>query len=192
MRVEVLRHAPRERVSWNIFSKAFSFLLPSHAPRERVSWNLENGRWKDVQTVTLHVSVWVEISADNSVIAFRTSHAPRERVSWNKTTLSSCMTKQVTLHVSVWVEIHRRGQFWGSWKASRSTWACELKLLYLYYSTFVNGHAPRERVSWNCIFFLPLGGMEVTLHVSVWVEMKSHTPRGFSMPSRSTWACELK
>ena len=54
------------------------------------------------------------------------SHAPRERVSWNRTQM--CGRKA---------------------SASRSTWACELKLWWLRTPNTGNGHAPRERVSWN-------------------------------------------
>ena len=38
-------------------------LLKSHAPRERVSWNLDILAMKSVYSVTLHVSVWVEIQS---------------------------------------------------------------------------------------------------------------------------------
>ena len=78
-----------------------------------------------------------------------------------------------------------------------------------------SGHAPRERVSWNLIQFSEFLGYQVTLHVSVWVEMRtrwrhiilitSHAPRervswnckdvdfdAEDFKSRSTWACELK
>ena len=54
-----------------------------HAPRERVSWNKELSMWVNKLMVTLHVSVWVEISI-RAWVAFRVcGHAPRERVSWN-------------------------------------------------------------------------------------------------------------
>ena len=44
-------------------------------------------------------------------------------------------------------------------------------------SRFVNTaevyrHAPRERVSWNLNYFSPEKNNAVTLHVSVWVEIK--------------------
>ena len=76
-------------------------------------------------------------------------------------------------------------------------------------------HAPRERVSWNSAVCRRTASAAVTLHVSVWVEMK--LPRRKSnqnnvtlhvsvwveiqiagvivvieFRSRSTWACELK
>ena len=101
----IIRHAPRERVSWNKDKQAKQQrVFPSrstwacelkyifngidttaygHAPRERVSWN--NPSINDIRNYQ--------------------SHAPRERVSWNddKTNKKNC--NNVTLHVSVWVEI---------------------------------------------------------------------------------------
>ena len=77
---------------------------------------------------------------------------------------------EVTLHVSVWVEIVD----WG----------------YLFY--FFPSHAPRERVSWNEIFFHLRSTKNVTLHVSVWVEILNIVATLQLFSSRSTWACELK
>ena len=54
-----------------------------HAPRERVSWNEKSGYKKGDKTVTLHVSVWVEMLIGRSLL----------------------IEQRVTLHVSVWVEI---------------------------------------------------------------------------------------
>ena len=54
---------------------------------------------------------------------------------------------------------------------SRSTWACELKLLCLSPHHFCLGHAPRERVSWNNPDTVNNKNRQVTLHVSVWVEI---------------------
>ena len=119
----------------------------------------------------------------------------------------------VTLHVSVWVEIIFVNSCGGA-LLSRSTWACELKFMW----TFVNGcigssrstwacelksrkhppkpmsrrHAPRERVSWNRSYCGGRGTPSVTLHVSVWVEMKLSWHFLHTNSSRSTWACELK
>ena len=100
-------------------------------------------------------------------------------------------------------------------RLSRSTWACELKYRFGYSEMGdVSCHAPRERVSWNRWGIRNIGSWEVTLHVSVWVEIF----RGVSalcelcvtlhvsvwveifrwlwaalkFMSRSTWACELK
>ena len=50
-------------------------------------------------------------------------------------------------------------------KKSRSTWACELKLLRKDIYLCLSCHAPRERVSWNY------------LDVTVAVELESHAPR---------------
>ena len=98
-------------------------------------------------------------------------HAPRERVSWNENVVD--MGKQIL--------------------ESRSTWACELKLFISSIHFLLYCHAPRERVSWNpcvCNYSLIL---QVTLHVSVWVEISSLTPAVWVFQrSRSTWACELK
>ena len=76
-------HAPRERVSWNAelihkIRKHFS-----HAPRERVSWNHYRNKCIHLTKVTLHVSVWVEMTNSNGKPFLFTGHAPRERVSWN-------------------------------------------------------------------------------------------------------------
>ena len=56
-------HAPRERVSWNARCVADKTYRNSHAPRERVSWNSSTLNVPLPLLVTLHVSVWVEISA---------------------------------------------------------------------------------------------------------------------------------
>ena len=53
-------------------------------------------------------------------------------------------------------------------------------------------HAPRERVSWNLLILLDVGAAIVTLHVSVWVEIWPCFGLNHLLPSRSTWACELK
>ena len=76
-------HAPRERVSWNHLILNGQGIYYRHAPRERVSWNLCQDLQKMYLCVTLHVSVWVEIGANNRLIHIYL----------------------VTLHVSVWVEI---------------------------------------------------------------------------------------
>ena len=53
-------------------------------------------------------------------------------------------------------------------------------------------HAPRERVSWNFTSVMLIAGIIVTLHVSVWVEIRQTHSVYISCMSRSTWACELK
>ena len=149
IRGSLIRHAPRERVSWNIDARPLRCCSNRHAPRERVSWNLYNPQVLMQQSVTLHVSVWVEISIGCNVVTLCYRHAPRERVSWNQYYIMILAVWNVTLHVSVWVEIAV------PWllpppATSRSTWACELKLVN-------NGKLQLNN--------------PVTLHVSVWVEI---------------------
>ena len=81
------RHAPRERVSWNSILPMLESTATGrrHAPRERVSWNLPSKLSKQPCKVTLHVSVWVEITNKFLKLQRCNSHAPRERVSWNST-----------------------------------------------------------------------------------------------------------
>ena len=169
--IRFVSHAPRERVSWNDFAYCVSQKVFSHAPRERVSWNA-------------HV---------NDIFEILRCHAPRERVSWNP-----CWTadyRQTTL--------------------SRSTWACELKFCVRCVRWNLWSHAPRERVSWN--FFEIMITLSKISHaprerVSWNDEQKDkvkdntcHAPRErvswnrrilsplcLPIPSRSTWACELK
>ena len=61
-RIKTRCHAPRERVSWNIIKVYKQNKKKGHAPRERVSWNIVDGCRVTTEDVTLHVSVWVEIS----------------------------------------------------------------------------------------------------------------------------------
>ena len=98
-------HAPRERVSWNFRWMEYLLSTNRHAPRERVSWNFLNTSFWREKCVTLHVSVWVEIT----------------------TSLCCAYVVYVTLHVSVWVEIHCKIIVSALSTSSRSTWACELK-----------------------------------------------------------------
>ena len=97
-------HAPRERVSWNYRWSITLLKIIRHAPRERVSWNILGICQPQIEYVTLHVSVWVEIAVihlptavctvtlhvsvwvemtDTGLAFVSPSHAPRERVSWN-------------------------------------------------------------------------------------------------------------
>ena len=86
-----IRHAPRERVSWNELLFDTVQEAAGHAPRERVSWNATSVGSKFLSSVTLHVSVWVEI--------------------W--VVVNTCPSSVVTLHVSVWVEMRiRRRNEW--------------------------------------------------------------------------------
>ena len=144
----LISHAPRERVSWNIILSPLWIILYRHAPRERVSWN---DFLKGVVTdsgVTLHVSVWVEISFNLFPYEQGSGHAPRERVSWNHHQSSQSLLAIVTLHVSVWVEILVMILL-AVLLQSRSTWACELKWSKYQCWLLWYCHAPRERVSWN-------------------------------------------
>ena len=141
-------HAPRERVSWNIFILVSIYNLHSHAPRERVSWNCKLADNTNSNAVTLHVSVWVEMLTIPKTTSFA----------------------MVTLHVSVWVEmvlsiciafLKVSRSTWAcelksaasatgeALPQSRSTWACELKYFFGHKHYSSRCHAPRERVSWN-------------------------------------------
>ena len=130
--------------------------MDCHAPRERVSWNGKVTTGEDGNAVTLHVSVWVEIEEVNY---------------YGKNT-------NVTLHVSVWVEIsctvYKRFIV-----MSRSTWACELKSQATDLTPNTKGHAPRERVSWNC---------KIVIYSDL---RKCHVPRErvgqFSFQRRTYW-----
>ncbi len=62
IRRERVGHAPRERVSWNCQMTYLKHELLSHAPRERVSWNCKILNLLLTNVVTLHVSVWVEMT----------------------------------------------------------------------------------------------------------------------------------
>ena len=79
------------------------------------------------QDVTLHVSVWVEMSIQPSTI-FAVSSS---RSTW-ACELKWCSTFAKKSNIR-----------------SRSTWACELKLKSILTAIKYSCHAPRERVSWN-------------------------------------------
>ena len=122
---------------------------PSHAPRERVSWNSKELYRAQSDFVTLHVSVWVEMSSSRSV-----SRLARSRSTW------ACELKCDTSVPALW----------RSW--SRSTWACELK----WTKKSRNSQRIWSRSTWACeLKCLAIhahdGGCHVTLHVSVWVEI---------------------
>ena len=214
------------------------FNFKRHAPRERVSWNMSIAlSEKTTSLVTLHVSVWVEMKPCLELFAcaevtlhvsvwvemnwkFLCKRRARSRSTW------ACELKcfkyiiwqselKVTLHVSVWVEI-LFAFFIFSPFLSRSTWACELK--YFSNNYIVTGIVSRS--TWACELkwqrkSLQRKNLQVTLHVSVWVEMSSiaskvishfvtlhvsvwveiekwQSSNSVSMQSRSTWACELK
>ena len=184
-----------------------------HAPRERVSWNFPLGILNDTWSVTLHVSVWVEIFTlplpnqatlsrstwacelkcyNDRFTAVASCHAPRERVSWNvvnkvvfQTTVCHAPRERVS-----WNRPYIGNSTTRDW--SRSTWACELKFsVYTFHCQKIR-HAPRERVSWNSPIISLEISFRVTLHVSVWVEIKYYSGSSTRCMSRSTWACELK
>ena len=121
------------RSTWACELKLYvaSTFFPSygHAPRERVSWN--NWVWIVIHRVNASRSTWAcELKWFCRLhISKNLCHAPRERVSWNPTFWQIVgNTGPVTLHVSVWVEISSLAP--AVWVfQSRSTWACELKLL---------------------------------------------------------------
>ena len=149
------------------------------------------------------MSVWVEMSKVVVNLFFILS-----RSTWAcelKYGSSSLLShgSVVTLHVSVWVEIQRPLKLYDKiW--SRSTWACELKSLVSGVFHVLNSHAPRERVSWNLTMlnnwrnershaprervswndFLKgvVTDSGVTLHVSVWVEIKIEVTINFIVP----------
>ena len=128
-------------------------------------------------SVTLHVSVWVEIFLNQDFPFLFECHAPRERVSWNE---NIDITFDVTTSHAPRERVSWNANFYNSIGVnakSRSTWACELK----YNGDSVSpersgGHAPRERVSWNKIVIFIISPLRVTLHVSVWVEIARRLP----------------
>ena len=148
MRIAGVSHAPRERVSWNALSFISVIPVCGHAPRERVSWNRKGLKDCAQISVTLHVSVWVEIY-------FLLTHG----ISFTSRSTWACELK------SIWSRQTLEE------KPSRSTWACELKC---------KNHVPRTYPQ------------NVTLHVSVWVEIETCEILLSVKVSRSTWACELK
>ena len=99
-----------------------------------------------------------------------TSHAPRERVSWNYHFITLAL-----YHAS-----HAPRER-VSWNVS-----CVLSMFE------TPSHAPRERVSWNTRCANYSKNSNVTLHVSVWVEIDRWSVSNCHFQSRSTWACELK
>ena len=99
-----LSHAPRERVSWNCNTCRKLRQGLCHAPRERVSWNFMPVPNFSMSTVTLHVSVWVEINVNlcDTIIL-------QSRSTW------ACELKYGYIYTVLQIYL------------SRSTWACELK-----------------------------------------------------------------
>ena len=123
-----------------------------------------------IDFVTLHVSVWVEIGLIVTIWFIINGHAPRERVSWNWK-----ITECITIN---WRHAPRERVSWN--QAEKIERRADIR------------HAPRERVSWNDKVSKVFLGTLVTLHVSVWVEIRSSVSFFNACSSRSTWACELK
>ena len=122
------------------------------------------------QVVTLHVSVWVEISI---ITDLGTHQVVTLHVSvWVEILCRVCKvpSETVTLHVSVWVEMcHYKCNSCRGW--SRSTWACELKLR----KSIIISLRELSRSTWACELKLSCKDLY----------------RSYNL-SRSTWACELK
>ena len=143
-----------------------------HAPRERVSWNISAVTQINKEFVTLHVSVWVEISSSckGSWLNEVTLHVS-VWVEMYTMCISICSIN-VTLHVSVWVEMKVLYQaILSSSHAPRERVSWNLNRYTLKQSQPC--HAPRERVSWNVADKIKAINRAVTLHVSVWVEIFS-------------------
>ena len=121
--------------------------------------------------VTLHVSVWVEISYIGIHAADSSCHAPRERVSWNPEIIGAIIDGFKSR--STWAcELKFNGEDGHvAIATSRSTWACELKWPAIYWCTVTI----TSRSTWAC---------ELKLFVI--------SPEPLTLSSRSTWACELK
>ena len=171
-----------------------------HAPRERVSWNMMKVVIRIYFAVTLHVSVWVEIHADTQIVWRSWRHAPRERVSWNLQSLwrriggfchaprerVSWNSHSIKTILRLWSHAPRERVSWNRCRqcvhqrlTSRSTWACELKCCRSALHPTDIGHAPRERVSWNC---------KIVIYSDL---RKCHVPRErvgqFSFQRRTYW-----
>ncbi len=184
-------HAPRERVSWNSYNTDTN----TEKWRSRSTWACEL-KFNEVyftfcMSVTLHVSVWVEIYNGFCLRGriFVTLHVSVWVEIVNKP--QPYLQTLVTLHVSVWVEM------------IDAVISLPENMVTLHVSVWVEiksfeyidrdeSHAPRERVSWNYMLLRHSFRHTVTLHVSVWVEILSFLFYVRFLLSRSTWACELK
>ena len=157
-------------MSWNIWLPPLYTSVPGHAPRERVSWNCNIRRLYLREFVTLHVSVWVEMSrAYRRWISSKSRSTWACELKWYRLRLSRNLY-QVTLHVSVWVEM-------------AMTHLHMLKpWVTLHVSVWVEIQT-RQDINRE---------IRVTLHVSVWVEISKIDLSKIDFESRSTWACELK
>ena len=166
-------------------------------------------------SVTLHVSVWVEIWNERHRGRGNRGHAPRERVSWNEILfrLRSIKNRHAPRERVSWncfCSIK-----WIKCNPSRSTWACELKFemkdteeeeteVTLHVSVWVeitekNFFKTGTKVTLHVSVWVEISQIMyallhhyVTLHVSVWVEIVNWKKVECTARSRSTWACELK
>ena len=194
------------RISWNDNAYRLTLTKPD---RSRSTWACELKLRRSIimakaQTVTLHVSVWVEIIAYNMLcvqIMSRSTwacelkfyinyyvdehegHAPRERVSWNESAVKDMNYK--SLSRSTWAcELkYAPAVRFQCRLRSRSTWACELKLFafFRYAVAFVS------RSTWACELKYTSHrrrslSLTVTLHVSVWVEIRFSRYQGIFQP----------
>ena len=199
--VEICAYFQSEISAWSrstwacelkFFCNYLAVPIVCHAPRERVSWNHQTIEPYNEPIVTLHVSVWVEMTncpnrSRNSPsrstwacelklfltfpISVLDCHAPRERVSWNlpcsRQTPHQC--RHAPRERVSWNLMCRADSFNAKRHAPRErvSWNIFVEERKIPYEC----HAPRERVSWNLLGRL-------------------YTPS--QVASRSTWACELK
>ena len=128
--------------------------------------------WKVASSVvSLFVRLWVEMTS-------------RKR---------SLRTTRVSLFVRLWVEILSISKTLVPGATSASSWGCELKLQHRM-PCFGNGGQPlREAVSWNTHRMNSYWeGEFVSLFVRLWVEITTQLHKILTMPSASSWGCELK
>ena len=176
-KVDILRTTLQVTLHVSVWVEITYTRLTVKQRRSRSTWACEL-KWKLLLTfnhlvlVTLHVSVWVEILIHLLKCSREPCHAPRERVSWNAWNRQHHNHSVVTLHVSVWVEI---------FLSDDGLLVCAVTLhVSVWVEIFQRkrmgkgrqGHAPRERVSWNSGLMGAVSPLHVTLHVSVWVEMQ--------------------
>ena len=148
------RGKPKSRSTWACELKLWSYSWQnSQFLTSRSTWACELKSQKDesVLTVNSSRSTWAcELKwCSGSGRKIYDGHAPRERVSWNQPPRSIAYTS-------------------GSHAPrERVSWNGDLvKDFIVFYC-----HAPRERVSWNNWFYNIWFLTNVTLHVSVWVEI---------------------
>ena len=104
--LNLICHAPRERVSWN--ERRYLFYQRWAASRSTWACELKFCIFVYCQYFILSRSTWAcELKCFLCIFSEQnfSGHAPRERVSWNTTYSTHEPLTTVTLHVSVWVEI---------------------------------------------------------------------------------------